>query len=234
MVGVGVETGCALTDGKYPIAAESAIVPSLAEAVALFTETAPSWDAFVGARARIIAIGGPSRAGKTVCANALRLHLSARGIEVVHVSLDRFLVPAAERAPSVRLRERSRFSQAAEAVRRLAAGESVALPGYDPRRRVAAPGRIVTVGEGVLIVDGLLASALEAPGVVTVAVHAPEAARLARRRRFYAWKGLSGPPLERAVRPDEEEVAEVARAVERAQLHLHLDERLRLKEGRGP
>src|SRR5581483_2106520 len=43
MIGVGVLTGAACRDGKFPLAPETPLVPSLAEAAALLLDTAPSW-----------------------------------------------------------------------------------------------------------------------------------------------------------------------------------------------
>ncbi len=235
MIGVGVLTGAACRDGRYPIAPETPLLPALADAVALMLDTAPSWSRILDAApaARVFVVGGASRAGKTVAAAALRLALQARGRDVLHLSLDRFIQPAATRRPEARLRERLRHADAAAALARLVGGQTLLLPSYDPFTRAAAPAMTATLPPGrVLVVDGLLATALELPGALRVAVEAPAEARLARRRAFYAWKGLAGDALELAVSgaPGDDEDEAVVAALARADVRVRLAPSLALEE----
>jgi uridine kinase len=174
----------------------------------------------------LVAIGGPSRAGKTVAAAALRLALQREGADVLHLSLDRFIRPRSERRAHDDVAGNTRFDETERAARALAAGRSVLVPGYDPRTRERAPGEVLQWNRrGVLILDGVLANALDLDGALHLALDADAETRAARRRAFYAWKGLAGEELARAVsgRPDEEaRVAELSR--------LRLDGALRLEE----
>jgi len=235
VLGIGVLSGSGLRDGRHAIAAETPIVPSLAEATALMLDTAPSFGPFVeSARAAgVVCIGGPSRAGKTLAAAALRLALQSAGAEVVHVSLDRFLQPAAERRPGSTLRERTQFAAAQIALTALCAGRSVLLPGYDPLTRARGASAIFSRGAGrVLVVDGLLANALALPGALEWAFDAPADLRRERRDAFYRWKGLDGEQLARAVAGPAlaEEELEVAAAMGRAHTRFRLSPTLTVEE----
>lgn len=233
VLGVGVLTGHACRDGKFPLAPETPLVPSLAEAVALALDTAPSWRPWID-RARsagVVAIGGPSRAGKTLAAAALRLALEREGVACRQLSLDRFIAPRSERRAGAGVVENTRFDEAARAIAQLAAGRAALVPGYHPLTRERAPGEAVSWNRrGVLILDGVLANALALDGALHVALDADPAARAERRRAFYLWKGLDGAELEHAVSGRDEEEARVAELSRRAALRLRLDGALRLEE----
>jgi histidinol-phosphate phosphatase family protein len=233
MLGVGVLTGAACHDGKYPLPPETPLVPSLAEAAALLLDTAPSWRPWIDRvrAAGVVAIGGPSRAGKTLAAVALRLALAQDGVTSLHVSLDRFIRPRSERRAGAGVEENTRFDEAARAARSLAAGRAVLTPGYHPVSRERAPGEALTWDRrGVLILDGVLACGLELDGALHVALDDDPAARAERRRDFYLWKGLAGAELESAVHGRAEEEARVAALAGRAAIRLRLDGSLRLWE----
>lgn len=224
VLGIGVLTGAACLDRKHPLRPETPIVPDASAAISLLLDTAPSWAAWIdrAIAAGTVLLGGRSRAGKTIAANALRLALGARGIPSTHVSLDRFLVPRAERAAGLRLRERARADLAASTIGALAAGEHVLLPGYDPSSSARAPGEVLR-RSGVLIVEGLLALEIDVPGALAIEVVASADDVRARRRAFYAWKGLADHANADLI---EDEESAVATACARASL------RLRIREGR--
>lgn len=232
VLGVGVLTGLRCADGKHPIPPETPLLPGLNEAVSLALNTAPSWDPWLEQvrQSRVVLLGGPSRVGKTVCAAALRLRLQGLGVPVLHVSLDRFIQPHAVRRPSSTLKERTRFPTAAEAIAALVARDAVPMPGYEPRTREACPSQLVQWhGQGVLVVEGLLANAINVPGAFKVALHADAGALRERRRSFYSWKGLDEQEMAAAVDGRAEEHETVADAVRAAALHLALDAGLRLR-----
>jgi histidinol-phosphate phosphatase family protein len=233
VVGVGVLTGAACRDGKYRLLPETPLVPSLSEAVSLLLDGAPSWDPWLERvlAAGVVLLGGPSRAGKTLAANALRLRLQARGVPVVHVSLDRFIQPAPTRSPGSTVRDRTRFDEARHAVRRLVAGDAVLLPGYDPSTRGGGPAFLVQRPRGsVLIVDGVLAAAIDVPGALRIALEAPADLLRARRQSFYAWKDVEKADLDALVLGREEEHRAVAEAAATADLHLAFDDSQRMVE----
>ncbi|MBI3181222.1 MAG: HAD-IIIA family hydrolase [Myxococcales bacterium] len=232
VLGVGVLTGAGCKDGRHRLPPETPLVPDLASAVALMLDTAPSWDPWLDRilAARIVTLGGPSRAGKTLAAAALRLRLQARGMPVTHLSLDRFIVPAHERRSDSTASERNRLAEASEAASSLARGLPVLTPGYDPRTRDRAASEVVHwPGRGVLVVEGVLAGALELPGALSVSLAAQPEVLRARREAFYRWKGLEGGALFAAVDGRSEEEDAVAELSARAALRLRLDEKLRLE-----
>jgi histidinol-phosphate phosphatase family protein len=230
VLGIGVLTGTALRDGKLPIAPETPIVPTFADAVMLLLETARSWEPHLAEiRERgVVLIGGASRTGKTVAASALALALRARGTPALHVSLDRFIQPLSSRRTGSSLAERTRLDAAREGIARLARHEPTFLPSYDPRKRIAAPGELVTWADGVLIVEGVLAVALDISSALRIEMVAPRDAVQERRRVFYAWKGLGHSETVGVLREREDEEQEIARLSTAPRRSLRLDEQGRL------
>jgi histidinol-phosphate phosphatase family protein len=233
VLGVGVLTGKALHDGLLPLPPETPIVESVSEAVDLLLVTAPSCEPLVdeALARRVVLIGGPSRAGKTVAASALRLALQARGADVVHLSLDRFIEPLSARRPGAPFRERIGMAAATEAVRTIVQGGTALCPGYDPATRERGPSELFRhTGRGVLLVEGLLALDLDVDGAARLAVVADPASLAARRAAFHAWKARRGPigpaaDYERS-RQEEDEAVAASTAAATARLALGSDRRL--------
>ena len=231
VLGIGVLTGAACKDRKHALSTETALVPGMQEAVALLLDTAPSWDRWLSEvlSARVVLIGGPSRSGKTLATNALRLRLEAQGVHVLHVSLDRFILPASERSAASTAAARDRLVEAGQALSRLLDGEAALFPNYDPQTRGRAPSALLQRSPGtVLLVDGVLALAVDVPGALRVTLNAPEELLLARRQSFYSWKGLEGPDLRAALDSRAEEQWSVASAANAASLRLTFDSSQRL------
>jgi len=227
IVGLGVLSGAACRDRTLPLAPESLLVTDLSAAAQFLLATVPSAIKWCNAAesSRVVLVGGPSRAGKTLVATALRMALQAGGHVVTHVSLDRFILGRAARRPGMPLRDRLGLQPAEEALRALAIQDSVLLPGYDPFRREPGPSRVVQSSRrGILLVDGLLATGLSMPGALTLAVHASDEVLRQRRAEFYRWKGT--PPDEGR----EEEDRAVAEATRPARIHLTVDEDMCLRE----
>jgi histidinol-phosphate phosphatase family protein len=230
VLGIGVLTGTALRDGKRPIPPETPIVPTFADAVSFFLETAPSWKPLLDEieATRMVLIGGSSRSGKTLAAAALGLALRGRGVPCLHISLDRFILPLRDRRPNASLAERTGFEAARLAVARLALHEPTLVPSYDARRREAGPSEIMAWTSGVLIVEGLYAPMLHSDPAVRIELWAPKEALEQRRRAFYSWKGLSDEELERVLQERHREDAELTAMPIGPRRSFHLDERGRL------
>lgn len=232
-LGVGVRTGNACLGGPMPLTPEDPIVPSVVEAIALFLDTAPSWDPWVDAivRARVLLLGGASRTGKTIAAAALRLRLAARGVPCLHLSLDRFIAPLSTRAMVSRLAERTRLDDASRAVSALVGGAAVLVPGYDPLTRETAPSQAFHWGgRGVLIVEGLLATSLGVDGALRIALEADRGVLDDRRSELYAWKNASRsePWPDASAEQRREEDDAVSQATARVDVRLALDDDHRL------
>lgn len=231
MVGVGVTTGYACRDGKHPLLPEVALFPSLAEAftLPLVTALSPTLQRFAQRveKGSVVLLGGPSRAGKTVLANALRLVLSQAGHTVVHVSLDRFIQPACRRPPDATLAQRLGHAHAELMLTALLRDGYATTPLYDPSTREDAGTADVDLPRNaVLLLDGILANTLEPTGpTVRVHVDAPVELRRARRHAFYVWKGLTGAALAHSVdgRTDEEALLPQLAARAHTVLTLHND-----------
>jgi chloramphenicol 3-O-phosphotransferase len=180
-------------------------------------------------RAGVVLLGGVSRSGKTVAASALSLALRAEGTPALHVSLDRFIQPLQARSASSTVRERNGFPQANARVNDLLSHAATLLPSYDPLRRDAAPGEMMTWADGVLIVEGLLASTLEVPDALRVQMVAPRGALEARRRTFYAWKGLAQGAIERVLADRDAEDLELGSLAMSPRLTYCIDDTGRLE-----
>jgi histidinol-phosphate phosphatase family protein len=231
VLGVGVLTGTALRDGKCPIPPETPIVPTFADAVKFFLETVPSLEGLVDqvAERGSVVIGGVSRGGKTLAASALTLALRARGIPVLHLSLDRFIQPLGQRRAESKLFERLGLEVARSTIEHLLRRGPTLLPSYDPLRREAAPGEVVTWADGVLVLEGLLAPAIDLPAALQIEMTARPATLEQRRRGFYAWKGLTPNEIERTLAERAGEDQELASLSRVPRLHCEIDEQGRLR-----
>ena len=116
-----VETGYAGADGKHEVTADFRC-PDLAAAVELILShaamvgQAKALAAEVPPGARIVAVGGLARSGKSVFAGLLAWQLRRLGRPSRIVALDDFRLPAAERAALASVRERYDYAAAAAAL----------------------------------------------------------------------------------------------------------------------
>jgi mannose-1-phosphate guanylyltransferase / phosphomannomutase len=147
----------------------------------------------------VIAVGGRSRAGKSVVAHALQRSLSENGYNPLRVHLDDWIVPVEERAANSDAGARHRVSVIPEVVRGLRAGKPVIAPGYDPATRGACSevtydpsGKTIIVVEGGFAVHGTLRSMID----LAVFVESPEEIQRVRFSAFYRWKGLDDAAIE--------------------------------------
>jgi mannose-1-phosphate guanylyltransferase / phosphomannomutase len=147
----------------------------------------------------VVAIGGRSRAGKSVVAHALLRSLREDGYDCLRVRLDDWIVPVNERATNSDAEARHRVSLMTEVVRGLRAGKAVIAPGYDPATRGTGSavtydpsGKSVIVLEGGFAIHGTIRSMID----LAVFVESPAEIQRARFSAFYRWKGLDNAAIE--------------------------------------
>jgi uridine kinase len=152
------------------------------------------------ARPLLVAICGRSRSGKSVIAHALVRALQEDGTSCLHVRLDDWIMPAAERAPDDTAELRNRVDRLPALVAALRKGEAVTAPGYDAARRVAGPPVTYDpTGKGVIVLDGVFAAHASIRPALDLAafVDAPEPVQRGRFAALYRWKGLDDAAMER-------------------------------------
>ena len=147
----------------------------------------------------VIAVGGRSRAGKSIIAHALLRALSEEGYECLRVRLDDWIMPAADRPANSDGETRHRVDTMPEVVSGLRAGRTLTAPGYDPATR--GGGSAVTydpAGKAVVILEGSFAvhTALRPMIDLAAFVESPEEIRRARFAAFYQWKRLDDAAIE--------------------------------------
>lgn len=147
----------------------------------------------------LVGVCGRSRAGKTVAAHAIVRMLTEDGVPCLHVRLDNWIVPAAERTKNCSVEDRQRIDAMPSVVEALRSGTSVRAPGYDPATRGA--GQAVTydpTGHSVIVLEGCLAGHHSIRSMLDLTVFAAASEQLQRARfmAFYRWKGLNEKAIE--------------------------------------
>lgn len=142
----------------------------------------------------IVAICGRSRAGKSVVAHALARSLADSGANFLHVHLDNWIIPAADRGPNDTAEIRNRVGLLPELIASLRAGRAITAPGYDSARRVT--GKTTTyeaAGRDIVILEGVFAAHASVRSMVDLAVfvEAPENLQRARFEALYRWKDFT-------------------------------------------
>src|SRR5262249_35233906 len=146
-----------------------------------------------------VAVCGRSRSGKSVIAHALVRALQEDGARCLHVRLDDWIMPAAERGPDDTAETRNRVERLPAIVASLRRGEAIAAPGYDAARRVAGPPVTYDpAGKGFIVLDGVFAAHASIRSRVDLAafVEAPEPVQRGRFAALYRWKGLDDAAME--------------------------------------
>jgi histidinol-phosphate phosphatase family protein len=148
----------------------------------------------------LVGICGRSRSGKTAAAHAIVRTLMEEGVACLHVRLDQWIVPAADRVPSCSAEVRNRVDTIPGLVRSLRAGASICAPGYDAATR--GSGDAVSydpAGQAVIVLDGSFAGHRNFRAALDFVVFATTPAELQRTRfaAFYRWKGLEETTIER-------------------------------------
>jgi histidinol-phosphate phosphatase family protein len=204
----GVRTGYGCRDtARYPGGAAAAPVPELMfedvqEAVrfglayrALAAPLAERVRERQGESARPLLVGicGRSRSGKSVVAHALVRTLNEDGGNCLHVRLDDWIMPAAERRACDTAEIRNRADRLPAIVAALRRGEAVTAPGYDAARRVMGPSVTYDpAGRSVIVLDGVFAAHPSIRRDIDLAafVDTPEPVQRGRFAALYRWKGL--------------------------------------------
>jgi len=154
-----------------------------------------------GRHPAVIAIGGNTRSGKSLLAGYLARRFRQAGRKVLYISLDDWLVPAAERTSEMGVHQRYRVAVIAEQLTRLLKqGEQISAPGYAPQARCGlATGRAYSLSdEEIVILDGVVALATrELRGLADcrVFMRIDEELLASRVTRYYQWKELANDDL---------------------------------------
>ena len=151
------------------------------------------------ARPLIVAVCGRSRSGKSVIAHALARSLQDDGLHCLHVRLDDWIMPAAERRPGDTAETRNRVDRLPGIVAALRRGEAVTAPGYDAANRIAGPS--VThdpAGKDVIVLDGVFAAHGSVRAALDLAafVDTPEPVQRGRFAALYRWKQFDDAAME--------------------------------------
>jgi mannose-1-phosphate guanylyltransferase / phosphomannomutase len=208
----GVRTGYGCRDtGRYPGGASASPVPDLmfddvGEAVRFalgYRSLAEPLVAAVHERAAappfLVGICGRSRSGKSVIAHALVRALREGGTTALHVRLDDWIMPAAERGSHDTAEIRNRVDRLPAIFASLRNAETLTAPGYDAAKRVAGlPVTYDPSGCAVIVVDGVFAAHPSIRPLVglTVFVKASDAVERRRFEALYRWKQLAEPDIE--------------------------------------
>jgi hypothetical protein len=151
---------------------------------------------------------------------------------VQHLSLDRFIEPASTRRRGSSFQERIGLETSIAAARSIARGDATLCPGYDPLTRERGPSDVFQFsGEGVLVIDGLLATTVDIDGALRIAVEADASHLASRRASFHSWKAslrsIEDADEYEKTRADEDDV--VAEATAAAALKVTIDPDFRLR-----
>jgi mannose-1-phosphate guanylyltransferase / phosphomannomutase len=210
----GVRTGYGCRDGeRYRRETGAPPAPDLmfenvSEAVDVEIEygalAAPALGAILGLIARkgasvLVGVCGRSRAGKSIAAHAIVRALTEQGVTCLHVRLDDWIVPIADRAPHAAAEARSRVNALPDVIQALRAGASVRAPGYDVATRGAGePVTYDPAGRSVIVFEGSFAGHRSIRSMLdfVVFVAVPPELQRARFAAFYRWKGLDEPAIE--------------------------------------
>jgi len=146
-----------------------------------------------GSAPLLVGVCGRSRAGKTVTAHAITRALTEQGLACLHVRLDDWIVPAADRGLTCSVEARNRVDTMPDVVRSLRAGERVSAPGYDAATRGTS--QTVTydpAGQSVIVLEGIFAGHRTIRSLLDFVVFAavPVELQQARFTAFYRWKGF--------------------------------------------
>lgn len=147
----------------------------------------------------LVGVCGRSRSGKSVMAHAITRALTEQDIASLHVRLDDWIVPAADRGPGCSCEARNRVDAFPDLIRAFRTGAKVRAPGYDPATRGA--GDAITydaAGQSVIVLEGIFAGHQSIRSLLDFAVFAmvPEELQRARFAAFYRWKGLNETAIE--------------------------------------
>lgn len=198
---IGVRTGYGCRDCRCE---PDYFFEDLAEAVGfivddpyrdLFEELSSRYTEKSDKKPYVIAIGGNSRSGKSVCSRFLAGEFRKTGAAVLLVELDNWLLPLHERQSCADVFDRFQYTSIHADMQRLFDGDTVTLAKYDPKTR-ARSGENLSYrldDADIVIVDGIVAlSSAELRALADCKLFCDIEERLhkERVRRYYSWKGL--------------------------------------------
>ena len=197
---IGVRTGEACNDGKYPAAPDFEFYDVL-DAVGFITKQFPKMSDIVErlvpqlANSRIIGVAGLARTGKSTFAKVLEFGLLKAGRKPLLLSLDGWLLPEKARQPGVLGRHNIQgFIDFIKLVEALPQGARISIPKYLRKdRRIMEAAFEREVGD-CLIIEGIIS--LAEPTIrdlldVSIAVECDERIRRQRFFREYQMRGLN-------------------------------------------
>ena len=135
------------------------------------------------------------------CARALR----EAGQDCLHVRLDDWIMPAAERRPHDTGEIRNRADRLPAIIAALRAGTSITAPGYDGAKRTQGPPvTYAPAGHRLILVEGVFAAHPSVRPMIDIAafVDVREGVQRARFDALYRWKGLTMPLLRTCGAPE--------------------------------
>jgi histidinol-phosphate phosphatase family protein len=147
----------------------------------------------------LVGVCGRSRAGKSALAHAIVRALTEEGTPSLHVRLDDWIIPVAERPAGASAEARSRIDALPGVVATLRAGKPVTAPGYDAATR--GGGQPVTYdprGKRVVVLEGSFGCHASIRAALDLALYAevrPDVQH-ARFCAFYHWKQLEEKTIE--------------------------------------
>ena len=168
----------------YPI-----LVAPLIDAIRKDTTHAPT----------IVAICGRSRSGKSAVAHALVRALTEAGEKPLHVRLDDWIMPVAERRPDDTAETRNRADRLPEIMTALRSGGRITAPGYDSANRTLGPSvTYEPAGHRLFVVEGVFAAhpSIRAEVDLAAFVEVPERVMRARFDALYRWKRFDQAAIE--------------------------------------
>jgi D,D-heptose 1,7-bisphosphate phosphatase len=200
-VTVGVRTGYGIKKTKvFP----DYMFSNLAEAVGFiiddpfsltFENIYKSYKRYKGMQPWIILIGGNSRTGKSTLAAYLRLAFARKGIHVLKVELDNWLLPEENRMDNKDVYGRFQLPHMVNDLKKLFSGKILKLATYaNHPDREPVPVDLNPNGAGVIIVDGIVAlSSAEIREMANLRLFTAISPELFRKRieEYYSWRGKS-------------------------------------------
>jgi len=148
----------------------------------------------------LIGVCGIARSGKSTLSHRLEIMLEDRGIPVLRVHLDQWILPRSKRKFDDPPEVVNRVGRYREVFSALKSGNPVIAPGYDTKTREhGKPVKFDPRGKKVIIFDGLFACHGSVKDLIDLSVYVDSTEEEVRRRfmRFYEWKGLPKEERER-------------------------------------
>lgn len=148
----------------------------------------------------LVCIGGLARSGKTTFIKLLSETLLGNAISYQVLSLDNWLAGIDEREDHMTVRERYRYDEITEDIKKIINNEKISLKIYDPySRKISNETEFSLNGERCLIIDGV--PSLDIPGLrnlsrMRVYIEIDEHVRKKRFFNFYRWKDLPDEEIE--------------------------------------